>query len=364
MVFAYAFFSLLMAVYSYVLIDLNLTLFNSPLWENFRSFVIRLGYYQRDLSALIYVAFILIFFVLHFYTVKKYKRINIGLLSLTIGIIFLFSYPFLSHDFFNYMFDAKILTVYHQNPYLKVALDFPDDTWLRFMQWVHRPYPYGPTFLPITLIPSFLAAGKLVFNFFLFKATWILFYLATVYCLEKMNKKWAVIFATHPLVIIEGLINSHNDFIALSLVLIGYYFLVKKKAIWGRIILLISGGIKYITAPFIFLSLKGKSKINLIIFGLLALTLVYLSFWQEIQPWYFLALLGFLPVYEELIDRLTIFFAGLLFSYYPYVAYGEWSRAANITLKHLIILTFFIGCLLYNVWHGRLAKKVFSSKRD
>lgn len=364
MLIAYAFFSFLLTIYSYVLVDLNFTLFNSSLWETFRSVVIQLGYYQRNLSALIYIIFVLIFFVLHFHAVKKYKQINVGLLSFIIGVIFLFSYPLLSHDFFNYMFDAKILTFYHQSPYLKVALDFPDDSWLRFMQWVHRPYPYGPTFLPITLIPSFIAAGKLLFNFFLFKATWVLFYLATVYFLEKTNRKWAVIFATHPLVIVEGLINSHNDFIGLCLVLIGYYFLVNKKQIWGRALFLISAGIKYITAPFVFLPLKKKSKLNLVILGLLVVALVYLSFFQEIQPWYFLALLGFIPFYEKLIHRLTIFFAGLLFSYYPYLAYGEWGQAQNVSIKHIIILTFFITCLLYNVGHDWIYKQVLSRKRD
>ncbi len=361
MFIAYAFFSLLMTVYSYVLVDLNFTLFNSPWWESFRSYVIQIGYYQRNLSAIIYSFFVLIFFGLYFWAIKREKKINVMHLALLIGSIFLFSYPLLSHDFFNYLFDAKIVTFYHQNPYLHAALNFPNDPWLRFMHWTHRTYPYGPVFLLITLVPSFLSFGKLLFSFFLFKATWIIFYLFAVYFLEKLNRRWALIFATHPLVLIEGLINSHNDFIGISLIFIGYCLLVNQKKLWGRVVLVLSAGIKYMTTPFILISQRKKSAINLLALGLTLLILIYFSFFQEIQPWYFLVLLGFIPLYEKLVQRLWIFFAGLLFSYYPYLANGEWSQSQNITLKHTIISTFFIACLLYNVlFHDWIYKKIFS----
>jgi len=86
--------------------------------------------------------------------IRNFKRYNPLLISILIGVGLLFSYPFLSHDLFNYLFDAKIVTFYHQNPYILKALDFPSDPWLRFMHWTHRTYPYGPSFLFLTLVPS------------------------------------------------------------------------------------------------------------------------------------------------------------------------------------------------------------------
>lgn len=341
------------ALYSYVLLDLNLTIFNSPLWENFRNTIIQIGYFQRNLSTTLYLVFILFLFIFHFLLVKlSYNPLKVAFL---VGAILLFSYPFLSHDFFNYMFDAKILTVYQKNPYLYRALDFPSDPWLLFMHWIHRTYPYGPVFLPLTLIPSFLSFGKLILNMLFFKAMFIAFYFFAVYVLNKLNKTWALLFATHPLILVEGIVNAHNDLIGVSLAIIGIYFLAKQKNAWGRIFLIASAGIKYITFPLIFL-IAGNKKINAGIFAVLAAALLYLWTKSEVQPWYFLALFAAIPFYGDLVRKLNIFFAGLLFSYYPYIRFGGWDTVEKVALKHQIIYVFLALNILYVV------KKRFFSK--
>ncbi|PIU36938.1 hypothetical protein COT02_03415, partial [Candidatus Roizmanbacteria bacterium CG07_land_8_20_14_0_80_34_15] len=105
---------LLFSIYSYSLVDLNLTLFNNQIWDNFRTYIIQIGYFNRGLSTTIYFSGIIILFLLY-YLAKKVKPDPLKL-ALVIGIVSLISYPFLSHDFFNYMFDAKILTFYGKNP--------------------------------------------------------------------------------------------------------------------------------------------------------------------------------------------------------------------------------------------------------
>src|SRR3989344_8477777 len=107
---------LLFSIYSYSLVDLNLTLFNNNLWNNFRGFIIQIGYFNRGLSTTIFLSGIIILYCLYL-LVKKIKPDPIKL-ALVIGLVSLIAYPFLSHDFFNYMFDAKILTFYRKNPYL------------------------------------------------------------------------------------------------------------------------------------------------------------------------------------------------------------------------------------------------------
>ncbi len=334
-------------VYSYTLIDLNLTLFNDDLWLFLRDRLIYLGYYQRELSSYIFILFVLVSFYFHWRFTKDHKNVSIWNIVIPLVGLGILSYPFLSHDFFNYMFDAKILTFYHQNPYIMKALDFPTDPWIRFMHWIHRAYPYGPVFLPITLIPSFLSFGKFVLDFYLFKTTNVLFYLLGVWSLLKLNKKWAVFFATNPLVIFEGLINGHNDLIAVGLGLSGLYFLLKKKGILSRVLFLLSAGIKYVTLPIVFLSREKSSIFNKISLGLVILVLLYLSFKQEVQPWYFLTLLPFIVFFEDLIVQFSLFFAGLLFSYVPYIRFGGWDAAWKVNLKHEIILAFLALNLVY-----------------
>jgi len=330
------------SIYSYSLVDLNLTLFNNKLWDNFRSFIIQIGYFNRGLSTTIFLSGIIILFVLYF-LVKKAKPNPIKL-ALVIGLVSLIAYPFLSHDFFNYMFDAKILTFYGKNPYLFKALDFPADHWTRFMHWTHRVYPYGPTFLPITLIPSFLSGGKFILSLFFFKLTFASFYLSAVWAVNKIDKNKALVIATHPLIIIEGLITPHNDLIAMSLGLIGVYLLFNKK-IWSCALFIVSGLIKYSTLPILIMSKKNKW-LNILAFIGTLIPLYYLTFYSEIQPWYFLILFIFLPVFPNLIKRIELFLMGLICSYYPYIMLGGWNSKDKIDMKHQIIIYFFIANLL------------------
>ena len=334
-------------VYSYVLVDPNITFINNKLWAQARELLVQFGYYQRQSSSYVFLILITALFGIHFYFVKNYKSINLLTLIIPLSLLGVFSYPFLSHDLFNYMFDAKILTYYHQNPYLHSAMDFNTDPWLRFLQWTHRTYPYGPVFLLISIVPSFLSFGKFILSFIFFKTTFALFYILTVWILGKLNKQWAVFFATSPLVIIEGLVNSHNDLIGVSLAIIGVFYLFKKSNMWARIFLLLSGGIKYITLPLLILVKDKKSKLNMLTIGVLVLFMIYLTFRSEIQPWYFLSFLVFLPFYPKIITLINTFFAGLLFSYYPYIRFGDWGMRSNVQMKHNIILAFFVANLIY-----------------
>lgn len=328
----------LFSIYSYSLVDLNLTLFNHKFWDSFRSFITQIGYFNRGLSTTIFFAGIIILYVLYF-LVKKTKSSPIKV-AFVIGIVSLVAYPFLSHDFFNYMFDAKILTFYGKNPYLFRALDFPADHWTRFMHWTHRVYPYGPTFLPITLIPSFLSGGKFILSLFFFKLTFVSFYLSAVWVVNKIDKNKALIIATHPLIIIEGLITPHNDLIVMSLGLIGIYLLFS-KSIWSRVFFIVSGLIKYSTLPILILSKKNKL-LNILAFIGVLTPLFYLSFFSEIQPWYFLILFIFLPIFPNLIRKIEIFLMGLIYSYYPYIMLGGWDTKYKVDLKHQIIIYFLI----------------------
>jgi len=335
---------LVLTVYSFVLIDPNLTLINHNLWAQIKEFFINFGYLQREKSSRLYLSLVALLFIFYLYFVKHYKKINIVSLIVPLSFLAIFSYPFLSHDFFNYIFDAKILTYYHKNPYFFKAVDFPQDLWPRFMHWTHRTYPYGPVFLVLSVIPSFFSLGKFILNFLFFKAFFCVFYILATYCLYKMNKRYAIVFAANPLIIIEGLVASHNDLIAVCLAIIGIYYLYRKKDKISRFFLLASSGIKYITLPLLFLSRqrnKFGNKINLVVFlGQLAV-LFYLCWQLEIQPWYFLSLFALIPFYEKLIINLNIFFAGLLFAYYPFVRYGDWVNE-SIKMKHNIIVVFFI----------------------
>lgn len=163
-----------------------------------------------------------------------------------------------------------------------------------------------------------------------------------VFCLNRINRQMAIFFATSPLVIIEGLVNSHNDLIAVSLALIAVYFILKKSQTWmGLLFFLMSVGIKYITVVFVPLISKNKKAVYFS-FVLLCLILLGLYFKTGIHAWYFLNFLVFLPYAKKQWWRFSLLSLILLLSYYPYIVLGGWDTPDKVVLKERIILIGFM----------------------
>lgn len=340
--------------WSWVLMDPNFTLINHANWTMFRNAMLGVGYHNRPLSAGIFAVLVLILTFGSLCMIKWYRG-HIWKVALAVAVIAgILSYPALSHDLFNYIFDARILTHYHQNPYLFRALDFPADPMLRFMHWVHRTYPYGPTYLLASAVPSVLGMGVFSLTFLLFKSMNALLYFVVVWLFEKKNRLTALIFATSPIVIVEGLVNSHNDFTAVSFALIGIYFGYSHKSTLTSLLLIVfSGLMKYFTLPVLIFSVIKKkfdysaSYAVWLVFVMVAVLVGYISTIQEVQPWYFLNFLVVLPFIPWLYGFFSISLLGLLLSYYPYVIGGEWGQGGDIQIKHQIILG---ACILNALW--------------
>lgn len=341
----YGILLLALSLYSYALVDPNITFFNNDLWTEFRNTMFQLGYFQRPWSTAIYIVLILLLFVFHIRFLKKYDSYSALKIAIIAGIICLLAYPFVSHDLFNYIFDARILTFYHQNPYTHSAMHFPADHMTRFMHWTHRNYAYGPAFLGITAIPSFLSFGKFILNFVLFKALFVGSYIAAVYFLAKWKKEWAMFYATHPLVIIDGLVNAHNDILAVSMSLIGLYLVFHKSGMKGRLVLLISGLIKFTTLPLVIATQKKDDLYTKISFVGIAVVLFYLTFMRTMQPWYFLIPFVLIPYFFAHIKRFLIFYVGVLMSYTGFIATGEWNK----TFMYLMIFVPLGINIVYNL---------------
>ena len=139
--------------------------------------------------------------------------------------------------------------------------------------------------------------------------------------------------------------------IAVSFGIIGIYFLFRPihnsgSQFIARLFFTFSLGIKYITLPIVFLT-NTNVKRNTIIFTVLLGVILYLSMKSEIQAWYFLNLFIFIPFFVQSINRLYIFFFGLLVSYYPYIRLGGWDSFEKVDTKHWIIVFAAILNLLY-----------------
>ena len=147
-------------LYSFTQVDLGLTLSQASIIQTLQKSFQQIGFFNRPLSSALFIAVLISLFASYLgilylsYKNKISRKIFWSLLLATTGIL-VFSYNAFSYDLFNYIFDAKIVTHYQQNPYFHKALDFPNDPMLSFMRWTHRLYPYGPAWLGITIPLSF-----------------------------------------------------------------------------------------------------------------------------------------------------------------------------------------------------------------
>jgi len=305
-----------LVVYSYSQIDLNLTLFSHPVFLQFQNLMIQLGYFNRPFSAVVFVVILLLLFIGYWRLVISHWSLVVGV----IGLLALLSYPFLSHDFFNYMFDARIVTTYGQNPYFLKALYFPADTWIRFMHWTHRTYPYGPFWLILTLVPSLLGFGKFVLTLLNFKLLFVAAYVGCCYTINKLNPSGLKFFALNPLILIEGLFSPHLDLVMLFFAILAIY----KNPLY----MVLSIGIKYATvllAPLLFFKNKPWFVNSLIIAGYCGAVFQILS--RELLPHYFLVPIGLTALSNSKKWQylaVLISFILLLVRYVPYLYSGQW----------------------------------------
>lgn len=359
---------LLFVIFTFSYVDLNLTLSSQRVVLNFVSGMQGLGYYHRDIATKIFVTFLIAFYSFYLYFLKLASRSKLSLgqlkkIILTVSILFIIAYPAFSYDIFNYMFDARILTHYHLSPYHFRALDFPNDDWVRFMHWVHRTSPYGPIWIGATLIPSFLGVGKFVLTLLLFKVLAIASYAGSASLIAKISQKVdpertvlnVAFFALNPILLTEVLVSGHNDILMLFLGLVSFWFLIRRKNIKSLVFLTLSAGVKYVTAilaPILFGTIFFKraswqsifSYCTLALYLGLAVTLLGIfnrsATGNELQPWYFVWILGFVALSKKSlwVTLPTISFAlGTQLRYLPFLLTGGWDPPAD-TVKFWVTL--------------------------
>src|SRR3989344_5690764 len=339
-------------LYSFTQVDLGLTLTKWSIWQVAQKFFQSIGYFNRPFSAFLYILIISLLFIfyLSFLFLANKNRIGkrqVWIMILFTGVLLAFSYNAFSYDLFNYIFDAKIVTHYHQNPYLQKALDYPGDPMLSFMHWTHRLYPYGPVWLFLTVPLSFLGFQFFLPTFFLFKILMSASFVGSVFYIGKIVRKISpenevfslIFFGLNPLVIIESLVSAHNDIVMSSLLLMSIYLLINNKYIRSIFILILSIGIKYATIiliPFylvsIFFSKKKKIEwqvfILLLIFPMI-LSIALASLRTNFQPWY---LLYVLPLAALISKKFYIFVPAVVISFFsllqyaPFLYLGNWDK--------------------------------------
>ncbi|MFH2085954.1 MAG: hypothetical protein ABII21_04190 [bacterium] len=342
--------SIALFVYSYGFVDFNLTLSSHYLVTSFVSWSQGLAMFHRSTSLYVYLGLMGMLYLCYFITISKWRHFTAfpwKIIAL-VALFFALSYPFLSSDVFKYLFSAKELLVYHANPHVVAPQVFAGDTWLRFMRWIHTPSPYGPVMTGLAIPYYLLGFGKFVPSLYLFKLDQIFWYGLSIWVIGKLAGKRAVMaqlfFALNPLILIEWLVNSHNDAPMISLLLFSLYLLTLTRRLPALISLLFSIGIKYVTIiflPIILISKKYTINLTSIIYYLisvLALAPILYHYQIQYQPWYvtwlvpFAALSGSIP----LMGMTAAYSFGAILRYIPFIQLGLWQGSG----RYFALLTF------------------------
>lgn len=380
-------------LYSFTQIDLSLTFSRNEVLSDATKWFQQIGYFNRPLSAYLYISIVIllfIFYVLFLFMAHK-KKIGKSFVwcSIIVSTVLLaISYNAFSYDIFNYIFDAKIVTNYHENPYEHKALDYPTDPMLSFMRWTHRVYPYGPAWLGLTVPLSFIGMQIFLVTYFLFKILMAVSFIGCIYFTGKIFQKLApdkevfglVFLALNPLVLIESLVSAHLDIVMMFFSTLALYYLIHKRHIYSYISLGISIAIKFVTgfvAPVFllihFIQSKGiRIKWNFMFTLFLLLMIVGViveSYQSNFQPWYLLAILPFAVFvghnYFVLLPTIIITFTALM-NYVPFLYVGNWDKPIPQILSDMnffsYCFSFFVVALLFGYNQIVFAKTVKKNK--
>lgn len=165
--------------------------------------------------------------------------------------------PVFSSDIFSYAMFGRLSVIYDANPYVTTPLGrAATDPLMTYVAWGNITSPYGPVW---AMLSAVVALGHhatpvvLVLRFKLLSLGATLLDGWLIYQLVKQRSRawapWAYLaFAWNPLVIVDGVINGHNDVVILAFVLSGAWVLRRRPAL-SVAFLVMSALIKYSTVP-------------------------------------------------------------------------------------------------------------------
>jgi hypothetical protein len=260
----------------------------------------RIDYFQEhvenfsdDKITITLAIFIMILFgygILFYVSSKKITKLGLILTVMIISLCVI-TPPFLSRDAGAYMLGAKNFSIYHSNPYLVGLNSVPSNTWsseLGEIWTLKYPFAYGPLFLfiaSIATVPNFI---HLISAVYLYKIIVLVAYLLSVYIFSKIAEKLLLkkynvfLYALNPAILLNGLIEGHNEMFIVLFLLFSIYFINNDKFARSYFSWIAAVLVKYNVLIFLPVFWKSKSsysfkKIILTLAGVAAVFVIVLA---------------------------------------------------------------------------------------
>ena len=363
----YIFFAItlfILSIYSWGFVDPNMPFVHVPVMH-------KLVFMEGALSSVIYVGLLLSLFGWFWYFWRRAATKQLSIrqlciyLGILVGILFL-SFPAFSNDIFNYIATAKVTYQYHENPYIVMPIDIPNEPMLHFLQAANKTALYGPTWILVTYVPYVLGGNNLLVTMYTFKFVAVFFYFALIWLIWRVTKRFTavVFFAFNPLVIVDTLVDAHNDVVMMSLALAAFYVLQKKKYVWAVVLLclsiLVKGATLFLVPVFVYAWWKQHKKTfdweyvwTIASYSMFAIFLLS-PIREEIYSWYFIWVLTFVSLRKRW-DIVTVvalaFTFGLPLRFLPFVYSRSWEGVTPLIKKIVTFVPPVISGLAYKYAH-------------
>ena len=355
-VFLYTVALLMIAVFSFSFTDPNLVLSSNPVYWQAQQWFWRTWFDNPVLQAQWFAGLMVVIWLSYAFFARSLwgvrEKITGKLLVIVVALFLLpllFAYNALSHDIFNYMFNAKMVVEFGADPHVKTALDFAYDPWTRFMHNTHTPAPYGYGWTAISVVPFTLGMGKFLPSFFLFKMWSVLGMLVTaggivwwLYKTQQRDRLWLVLLVfANPLLLLELTMTGHNDgwMLAPAVWMLALLQTKTPKTIWVRamfamLLLLFSISIKFATfvlLPVALLCIHSEwwqRRLTPALLAFAASALLFLPLMtsrsQYFHPWYLSWSLVWLPMVKMRVWWLWLMALSVsaTFRYLPWIHAG------------------------------------------
>lgn len=347
------FTTLIYSFFSYALTDPNLILSSWPPYWQWQQWMWQTFFHNRPLLTGSFIGLILILFGLYLWGLKTIKTKADGrqlFLSILLAISPLFlSYNALSHDIFNYLFNAKMVVVFHADPHVKVALDYGYDDWTRFMHNTHTPAPYGYGWTALSIAPYFLGFSKLLPTWLIFRAFEILSYGWLYLVLQKISqnisgkplsakKIWLVFL--NPLLVLEIISNQHNDLWMLVPALTALWLVYRPPKKLSLLTLIFSGAL---------LAFSISIKLATLVLVPFWLGCILTWFWPKLKTWLtwenlalWSSILLFVPLLTERSQQFLPWYLIWSLVWLPFIKQAWW--------KNWLLAFSFVALLRYAPW--------------
>jgi hypothetical protein len=297
----YFFLLMAFAVFSFGFVDLNLVLSANPLYVRFHVPLSALVYHNRPAASVIFLIILISLFICYLMFMRsdgvKFfssgKRLSAVLLFTS--LILVFSYPALTYDLFNYITTAKVIFTHHENPYVVMPIEIPNEPYLAFTRAANKYALYGPVWILLTAIPHYLGRGSIWMTIIMFKSLNAVGYLLFSYLIFRITRsiRNVLFFAFNPLVLIEILVSGHNDIFMMLFGLLGL-FLWKKKKNLSRLVGLVlfftswwvKGATLILSPLLLFKNISFEKMLKWAFWLLMVIFFVVAPIREELYPWY------------------------------------------------------------------------------